>query len=177
MLQVSVARSGVDHAVEWILDTPAAVSRLGWVSTDPAMRASDADREAVAGRLRDAHAEGRLTMEEFEERLDATYAARTLGDLAPVTHDLPAAPATSLTTSAERSPVWQGHRAAWAAWASAVFVCVAIWGASAMSGGEHPFWPIWVAGPWGALLLARMLFEERQPRERPGRRDGEVDHR
>ncbi|MER5938024.1 MULTISPECIES: DUF1707 domain-containing protein [unclassified Streptomyces] len=55
----------------------------------PELRASDADRERVAEVLRDALAEGRLDMEEFEERLDATYKARTYGDLAPITRDLP----------------------------------------------------------------------------------------
>ncbi|WP_229924550.1 DUF1707 SHOCT-like domain-containing protein [Streptomyces sulfonofaciens] len=55
------------------------------------MRASDADRERVAEHLRDAVAEGRLDMEEFQERLEATYRARTYGELAPITRDLPAA--------------------------------------------------------------------------------------
>lgn len=55
----------------------------------PDLRAADADRERVAERLRDAVAEGRLDMEEFEERLDATYKARTYGDLEPITRDLP----------------------------------------------------------------------------------------
>ena len=55
------------------------------------LRASDADRERVAERLRDAVAEGRLDMEEFEERLEATYTARTYGELAPITRDLPGA--------------------------------------------------------------------------------------
>ena len=56
----------------------------------PDLRASDADRERVADRLRDALAEGRLDMEEFGERLDAVYQARTYGELAPLTKDLPA---------------------------------------------------------------------------------------
>jgi hypothetical protein len=55
----------------------------------PELRAADADRERVAEVLRDALAEGRLDMEEFEERLDATYKARTYGELAPITRDLP----------------------------------------------------------------------------------------
>ncbi|MBT2423276.1 DUF1707 and DUF2154 domain-containing protein [Streptomyces sp. ISL-22] len=55
----------------------------------PELRASDADRERVAEVLRDALAEGRLDMEEFGERLDATYKARTYGELAPITRDLP----------------------------------------------------------------------------------------
>ncbi|MDG9720385.1 DUF1707 domain-containing protein [Streptomyces sp. DH24] len=56
----------------------------------PELRASDADRERVAEILRDALAEGRLDMAEFEERLEATYGARTYGELAPLTRDLPA---------------------------------------------------------------------------------------
>ncbi|WP_199549539.1 DUF1707 domain-containing protein [Streptomyces sp. N35] len=57
----------------------------------PELRASDADRERVAEVLRDALAEGRLDMEEFEERLDSVYKARTYGDLEPLTRDLPGA--------------------------------------------------------------------------------------
>lgn len=56
----------------------------------PELRASDADRERVAEVLRDALTEGRLDMTEFEERLDATYSARTYGELAPIIRDLPA---------------------------------------------------------------------------------------
>ncbi|MFD8568259.1 DUF1707 domain-containing protein [Streptomyces sp. NPDC059639] len=55
------------------------------------LRASDADREQVAERLRDALAEGRLDMEEFGERLEETYKARTYRELLPVTRDLPGA--------------------------------------------------------------------------------------
>jgi hypothetical protein len=53
------------------------------------LRASDADRERIAELLREAYAEGRLTAEEHAERIDATYNARTLGELAPLTRDLP----------------------------------------------------------------------------------------
>ncbi|MGX1855096.1 DUF1707 SHOCT-like domain-containing protein [Streptomyces sp. NPDC055299] len=56
----------------------------------PELRASDADRERVAEILRDAVAEGRLAMEEFDERLEAAYRARTYGELEPLTADLPA---------------------------------------------------------------------------------------
>jgi hypothetical protein len=57
---------------------------------DAGLRASDAERDAVAARLREAHAEGRLTFEELSERLDVAFAARTHGDLVPLTRDLPA---------------------------------------------------------------------------------------
>ncbi|NXY99532.1 DUF1707 and DUF2154 domain-containing protein [Streptomyces sp. BR123] len=56
----------------------------------PELRASDADRERVVERLRDAVAEGRLDMEEFEERLEAAYTSRTYAELEPLTKDLPA---------------------------------------------------------------------------------------
>ncbi|GAB3206478.1 DUF1707 SHOCT-like domain-containing protein [Marinactinospora thermotolerans] len=55
------------------------------------IRASDADRDRVADRLREALAEGRLTPEEHSERIDALYRSKTLGDLVPITADLPAA--------------------------------------------------------------------------------------
>ncbi|MGW3008932.1 DUF1707 SHOCT-like domain-containing protein [Streptomyces sp. NPDC001219] len=60
----------------------------------PELRASDTDRERVAEILRDALAEGRLAMEEFDERLDAAYKARTYGELEPLTADLPSAAQT-----------------------------------------------------------------------------------
>ena len=53
------------------------------------LRASDADREKIAELLRDAYAEGRLTVDEHAERIEAAYSAKTLGELAPLTRDLP----------------------------------------------------------------------------------------
>ncbi|WP_217249273.1 DUF1707 domain-containing protein [Streptomyces sp. AC602_WCS936] len=80
----------------------------------PELRASDADRERVAEVLRDALAEGRLDMTEFEERLDATYSARTYGELAPITRDLPvgtavAAPKVSMTKEPAAAGDWAGR--------------------------------------------------------------------
>ncbi|NHI09392.1 hypothetical protein STPH2_4758 [Streptomyces sp. KO7888] len=80
----------------------------------PELRASDADRERVAEVLRDALAEGRLDMTEFEERLDATYSARTYGELAPITRDLPVgtvaeAPRVSMTKEPARDGGWAGR--------------------------------------------------------------------
>jgi hypothetical protein len=53
------------------------------------MRASDADRERVANVLREAAGDGRLTMDELDQRLDSVYAAKTYAELEPITHDLP----------------------------------------------------------------------------------------
>jgi hypothetical protein len=55
------------------------------------LRVSDDDRHRVAEQLRQAAGEGRLDLEELDERLEATYAARTYGDLVPITSDLPSA--------------------------------------------------------------------------------------
>lgn len=53
------------------------------------LRASDAEREQAAGRLREACAEGRLSVDELGERLDGAYSARTLGELEALVADLP----------------------------------------------------------------------------------------
>lgn len=53
------------------------------------LRAGDADREAVVEILRDAAAEGRLSLEEMGERQDSAYAARTFAELEPLVADLP----------------------------------------------------------------------------------------
>jgi hypothetical protein len=52
------------------------------------LRASDADRDQVATLLSTAYAEGRLTREEHDERVDQLMAARTFDDLIPITRDL-----------------------------------------------------------------------------------------
>ena len=58
---------------------------------DPAqLRVSDDDRHKVAEILREAAGEGRIDLDELDERLEATYAAKTYADLVPITVDLPA---------------------------------------------------------------------------------------
>ncbi|MEU6294689.1 DUF1707 domain-containing protein [Streptomyces erythrochromogenes] len=82
----------------------------------PDLRASDADRDRVVERLRDAVAEGRLDMEEFEERLEAAYKSRTYAQLEPLTADLPAAPGAAAAavpaapgTAAAAGTAWPGR--------------------------------------------------------------------
>lgn len=67
----------------------------------PALRASDADRERMVRILREHAAEGRLTLEEFTERMSRAYVARTRDELHSLTRDLPA---THLPNSARRRP-------------------------------------------------------------------------
>ncbi|MFD3731504.1 DUF1707 domain-containing protein [Streptomyces sp. NPDC058632] len=100
----------------------------------PDLRASDADRERVAAVLRDAVAEGRLDMEEFEERLDATYRARTYRELEPITRDLPAPGVSAPVVDLAKSPEPGGG------WASRVGVggdAPSTWAVAVMSGFQR----------------------------------------
>ncbi len=88
-----MAHAGRDATV-WVREIPhdysSRVTQDADAPFDPGkLRASDADREAVAKVLQDAMAEGRLSVAELQERLDTVYAARTLSELEPVTWDLP----------------------------------------------------------------------------------------
>ena len=56
----------------------------------PDLRISDTDRDRAAEVLREAHAEGRITVDELDERLTSVYNAKTFADLVPATRDLPA---------------------------------------------------------------------------------------
>lgn len=81
---------------------------------DDRMRVSDADREAVTARLRDHYAEGRLTQDELDERVSAALSAKTVGDLRPLTTDLPGPvpvpPRTAPRPSWDGPPPWRHHR-------------------------------------------------------------------
>ena len=59
------------------------------MATQPSLRIGDAEREATAAELREHFAHGRLTLEEFNQRLDAVFTAKTQGDLTLITRDLP----------------------------------------------------------------------------------------
>jgi hypothetical protein len=75
---------------------------------DERIRISDADREDVAARLREHFAEGRLTQDELDERITATFNAKTLGDLRPILADLPGS--APVTPQARPVPPWAGRR-------------------------------------------------------------------
>ena len=74
---------------------------------DDLRRASHADRDEVVERLRVAAGDGRLTMAELEERVDAAFAARTYAELAPLTADLPdQSPETTPAARTGAVPTW-----------------------------------------------------------------------
>jgi hypothetical protein len=140
------------------------------------MRAADSDRAAVATALGRHMADGRLTVEEYEERVARAYAARTYGELAELTTDLPS---SGLTRPAARptpapaytggcGPAWSRHyyRSAWSAWARFALIMTAIWLVAATAGGHFiAFWPIWVVG---FVLVSRTFSRGRvhHPRRR-----------
>jgi hypothetical protein len=91
------------------------------VPSDPSqMRASDADRERVAQVLHKAAAEGRLDLHELDERLGTTYAAKTYGELVPITADLgvpsPAALPAVRSTAVDRVGGVPGPSVSFAFW-------------------------------------------------------------
>ncbi|MEU4218006.1 DUF1707 domain-containing protein [Actinoplanes sp. NPDC026623] len=127
------------------------------------MRAADADRQAVADQLRAALDEGRLDLHEYDERLQQTYAAKTYGDLRPLLDDLPSAAVPGAVAVPAAGPVVPGTNAeltrrwmlmVWSGWVSTVGITSMIWLISCVASAELIyFWPVWVAGPWGAVLV------------------------
>ena len=74
----------------------------------PDLRVGDAERDATAQRLREHYALGRLTLEEFNERLSAALAAKTERDLSQLTQDLPE-PSSRLSRAAPGGSQGSGH--------------------------------------------------------------------
>jgi hypothetical protein len=171
------------------------------MAADPKIRASDEDRDRAVSLLREHHAAGRLDAEEFNERLDKAYAAKTLGELDEIMADLPAIdlyrlPHDSLPRYGRPKPggssfleaaaaghggVVRAHgrfspawASAWGSWFTCTVLCFVIW---ALTGAGYP-WPLWVAAPWGAVMLGTWVTgghpgggRRRDHRELPGGQD------
>jgi len=139
-----------------------------------AMRASDRDRQEVVDLLRGAVTDGRLRMDEYVDRMERAYQAVTCGDLIPLHADLPASgpgrpSGTAPTPVAARpavartgcliSGVFAGLPAVlkvlWTIWLTAVSVNLVVWVLVSITTGHLAYpWPLWVAGPYGAVLFA-----------------------
>jgi hypothetical protein len=131
---------------------------------DPNLRASDEDRDRTAAQLREHHAVGRLTSDEFTERLDTAFRAKTVGELDGLLRDLPRIDLYRLSDAPLTREPMQAHparrrsgsgewRAAWASWFTVTALCVFIW---ALTGHGYPWW-VWVAGPWGVVMAGSQL--------------------
>ena len=149
---------------------------------DPRIRASDADRDRAAALLREHHAAGRLTAEEFHDRMNKALDAKTLGEIEELMADLPAIDLYQLPDASLRripphrrqsllpadsggsgSPVrFTPGTVAMGAWAVVTSALVAIWAVAAVVGGGtwFPWWAL-VAIPWIWVLIRRA----QRPRE------------
>ncbi|MER6943598.1 DUF1707 domain-containing protein [Nonomuraea sp. NPDC000554] len=134
------------------------------MAQSPEMRASDVDRDRVAAILREHTADGRITMDEFNERLEQLYKSKTYGELAKLTADLPdvdlrARPAKVAPTPAPRAGMHPGIRAAWGAWAAVSSINWVIWLITSIASSHLIYpWPLWVMGPWGVVLVMSTIF-------------------
>ncbi len=108
------------------------------------LRASDADREKVADRLRGATAEGRLLVEELEERLGLVFAARTYRELDALVADLPGPRAVSRPRGRELE---LGRRVLTLVFALAVGLAI-LAAAAFVLAGLVATWAIWIVVGW-----------------------------
>ena len=126
----------------------------------PGIRASDEDRGRIAAALGEHYAAGRLTLEEFQDRLDKAYAAATVGELDRLMADLPGTDLGRLPERRAPGPVQVpaggsvlAWRAAWRFWLTVSVIAFVIW----LLGGAGGPWFLWVAIPLGLLMLRRWM--------------------
>lgn len=141
---------------------------------DAKIRASDAERERVAAALRDHLTAGRLTIEEFEDRLEQAFAAKTLGDLEGLMTDLPGGDLESLKDATARrpapeaaqepleqlSPAWH---AIWRPWLAITIFFFVLWLVSGPAGGA---WFVYLS-----LIAALVLLRRARRAARRAERD------
>jgi hypothetical protein len=107
------------------------------------MRASDADRERLINELNEHTAEGRLSTDELEERLEAAYSARTKAELDRLREDLPETPRQVAQLHRERRAHLTRRMFQETGGSIGLFViCTAVWLVS--GSGRTGFWPVWV---------------------------------
>jgi Domain of unknown function (DUF1707) len=126
-------------------------------------RASDGDRERIAAALGGHYAAGRLTLEEFQQRLDRAYAAKTLGELDDLMTDLPGTDLRQLEGQRGGNPPLPerrapgtvqvpagGHPDVWRFWLGLAIAVFVIWLISGATGGP---WFLWAAVPLAFIML------------------------
>ncbi|TWD79485.1 uncharacterized protein DUF1707 [Kribbella amoyensis] len=141
----------------------------------PHQRFTEADRDKIAGRLRDAFADGRLDQPEFTHRLDQLYSVQTYGELEPLVRDLPpvrtyqtpavvqdAKPAPAPGQFPERQkknqPQQRGAHGLAGGFTGVVLINVVIWAVIGIANGGHwpHFWPVWLLIPWAFFALSNL---------------------
>jgi Domain of unknown function (DUF1707) len=125
---------------------------------DPNLRAADADRERIAERLRKSHAEGRLDIDEFQQRLQRCFEAKTLGELSELVTDLPRE-----DEHGERRPLGGPWR-----WRLTPLVAILIGLLVVSAASEHHFFWLWIP----LVFLFWKMSWWRRRRWSPGARRG-----
>jgi hypothetical protein len=141
-----------------------------------ALRVSDGERQAAVDRLRNAHDEGRLDLDEYDRRLAAAYASVTYADLDKLFLDLPApgaAPAVQSNVPAPRRAaqvaVPSGGAFArmplalkvlWITYGSVIAVNLMVWLLVSLTVGHDTyFWPMWLLIPGAALTTVTVAID------------------
>ncbi|MEJ8281430.1 DUF1707 SHOCT-like domain-containing protein [Pseudonocardia spirodelae] len=132
------------------------------------VRVSDAERRETAERLTIAHDEGRLSLTEYDERLQRAFAATVRADLDAVVADLPAVERSALpsvreeTTRVEKAEARHEWLTEWRSWAGAAVVMVGIWLVTGLVSGDGfpSFWPAWPLGIWALVIVAGAFWKD-----------------
>ena len=115
-------------------------------TSDPGLRIGDAERRRVVDQLADHHAAGRLTLEEFEERMASAWTARTGADLDVLVRDLPAQSPPSPGPVTATRPRLDPHATTY------LVVIALLWLIWLVTGAGYP-WPVWPMLGWGIGVL------------------------
>ena len=114
--------------------------------TATSVRAGDRDRERTANQLGQALSQGYLAMDEYETRLQATFAAHTTAELRQLVADLPLAQLRRndpRRQAARRRAARLGVRIHLGAYLAMVVIVLTVWLAVGLTAGAWYFWPIW----------------------------------
>lgn len=151
----AVERGSSAHSGSW--------QRKGWERPpDLSLRVTDAEREKVVEQLRLHLSVGRLDMDEFAERTEHALAARTAGDLAPLTADLP----TMLSPTDQARKLKRKRDALVQPYLSVMALLIGIWLATSLAAGELIFfWPIFPMLGWGIPVLFELRDLQRRARK------------
>jgi hypothetical protein len=137
------------------------VARTGGQPDPVHMRAADADRQKITERLKAALEEGRLSLHEYDDRVQQVYASRTYADLLGLVNDLPA-PGLSAEEVAARQQAGLRREARklpmalmvlWTIWAALAAINVVAYVLVDVTVDEDVYlWPVWLLVPGAALL-------------------------
>lgn len=121
----------------------------------PSTRLTDSERNDAVDTLTGHVASGRLALDEFDVRASRVYSATTRADLDTIFDDLPRSESSPPpTTEPSRAPITRELLT----WASVGVLCLTIWAVTSIVTGTFLYpWPVWVIGPWGAMLALQRV--------------------